>query len=146
MSGGVEPSAAARAAFIVPESVGQSAMNVYEAGLRSGVFLIQRCRGCSAHIFYPRVLCPHCSSPDLGWVEPMGLGTVYSTTVVRRPADKGGSYNVALVDLAEGVRLMTRVEAVSPEAVKIGMRVRVSVMNVNGVPAPVVHLLEGGEA
>ena len=49
------------------------------------------------------------------------LGTVYATTVVR-PRD-GEPYNVALVDLPEG-RRMTRVEGVAPEAVRIGMQVR----------------------
>jgi uncharacterized OB-fold protein len=48
---------------------------------------------------------------------------VYSTTVVRRKADDGGDYNVCLVDLAEGVRMMSRVVSVAPQDVRIGMRV-----------------------
>ncbi|MNC72996.1 hypothetical protein D3C75_1241260 [compost metagenome] len=51
---------------------------------------------------------------------------VYSTTVVRqRPPSP--SYNVALIDLAEGVRMMSRVEGVAPEEVRIGMAVRAKI-------------------
>lgn len=121
---------------------GQSAMAIHEMGLKAGKFLLQRCNGCQRHIFYPRVVCPHCVSTDLGWLEPAGLGTVYSTTVVNRPADKGGPYNVALIDLAEGVRLMSRVEGIAPDRVQIGMRVKIGVADLNGTPAPVFQPVE----
>ena len=55
------------------------------------------------------------------WVEASGLGTVYSTTVVR---SKSGNHNVALIDLAEGPRMMSRVVGLCPESVVIGMQVR----------------------
>ena len=51
-----------------------------------------------------------------------GLGTVYATTVTH--PSEGAPYNVALIDCDEGFRLMSRVEDVAPEAVRIGMRVR----------------------
>jgi uncharacterized OB-fold protein len=92
--------------------------------LAEGRFEIQRCAACGKHVFYPRVLCPHCGSERLDWVAPSGRGTVYSTTVVRRKPADGGDYNVCLVDLAEGVRLMSRVVTVAPTEVKIGMAVK----------------------
>lgn len=128
------------------ENAGAPAMAVYNEALAAGQFRIQRCCACRRHVFYPRVICPHCASTELAWSEPSGLGTVYSTTVVRRPADKGGPYNVALVDLDEGVRLMSRVEGVAPQAVQIGLRVRVQVAMLNGVPAPVFTPLDTGGA
>jgi len=91
--------------------------------LAAGRFEIQRCAGCGKHVFYPRVLCPHCGAERLEWMAPSGRGTVYSTTVVRRKPADGGDYNVCLVDLAEGVRMMSRVVSVPPESVKIGMSV-----------------------
>lgn len=120
------------------------AMTAYTQALAEGQFRIQRCGGCAKPVFYPRVLCPHCGSSELDWIEPSGFGTVYSTTVVRRSADKGGPYNVALIDLDEGVRLMSRVDGPSPEAVRIGMRVRVHVAPVNGTPAPVFTPVDEG--
>ena len=52
-----------------------------------------------------------------------GRGTVYAATTVRRRPAQGGDYNVSLVDLEEGVRMMSRVEGVEPSAVRIGMDV-----------------------
>ena len=92
--------------------------------LAAGRFEIQRCAGCARHVFYPRVLCPHCGGGKLDWVAASGRGTVYSTTVVRRKPADGGDYNVCLVDLAEGVRLMSRVAGMPPADVKIGMAVQ----------------------
>ncbi len=114
-----------------------AAMAAYEAGLKAGQFQIQHCADCGRHVFYPRVVCPHCASTALRWVQPSGRGVVYSTTVVRRPADKGGPYNVALIELDEGVRLMSRVDGLAPERVAIGLRVQVKIADVNGHLAPV---------
>ncbi len=119
-----------------------AAMAHYEAELKAGRFVIQHCRACERHVFYPRAICPHCAADALGWVVPSGLGRVYSTTVVRRPADKGGPYNVALIDLDEGVRLMSRVDGLAPEAVRIGQRVRLALATIKGQPAPVFHVDE----
>ena len=73
-------------------------------------------------MFYPRVLCPFTGSDELEWRVSKGLGTVYATTVVH-PAE-GKPFNVALVDCDEGFRLMSRVEDIAPEQVRIGQRVR----------------------
>lgn len=104
----------------------------YQSALDAGRFLIQRCGDCARHVFYPRELCPHCESASLAWAEPSGAGTVYSTTVVRRKPEAGGDYNVALVDLAEGVRMMSRVEGLAPSEVRIGLRVRSKVVEQAG--------------
>lgn len=105
--------------------------------LAAGRFEIQKCAACAKHVFYPRVLCPHCGSGPLGWVTPSGRGTVYSTTVVRRKSADGGDYNVCLVDLAEGPRMMSRVAGLAPEQVKIGMPVsaRIAAGLVEFIPA-----------
>jgi uncharacterized OB-fold protein len=60
---------------------------------------------------------------------------VYSVSIVRRKPEDGGDYNVVLVDLAEGVRLLSRVDGIANEAVKIGMRVHVEVGVADGKPA-----------
>lgn len=105
----------------------------YRAALNEGRFLIQRCDACGKHVFFPRSICPHCWSERLDWVEPKRTGTVYSTTTVRRKPEAGGDYDVSLIDLDEGVRMMSRVEGVAPAEVKIGMRVRAKVVNDDGV-------------
>lgn len=99
----------------------------YLDALAAGRFEIQQCAACARHVFYPRVLCPHCGDGRLDWVAPSGRGTVYSTTVVRRRPADGGDYNVCLVDLAEGPRMMSRVANLPPAEVKIGMAVQARV-------------------
>ena len=61
------------------------------------------------------------------WIEPAGLGTVYAVTCVRRKAELGGDYNVSIIELDEGVRMMSRVESIPPASVKIGLRVQARV-------------------
>jgi len=104
----------------------------YEASLRQGRFLIQQCASCRRHVFYPRVVCPHCGHNTLDWVEPSGGGTIYAVTIVERSAPKGGPYNVVLVDLDEGVRLMSRIEGCDNHQVSIGMRVVAGLIPVDG--------------
>jgi uncharacterized OB-fold protein len=104
----------------------------YQAALNEGRFLIQRCNDCKKHVFHPRVVCPHCASAALDWVTPKGTGSVYSTTTVRRKPDAGGDYNVCVIELDEGVRMMSRVEGLPPADVKIGMRVSSKVIDNKG--------------
>jgi hypothetical protein len=118
----------------------------HQAELNAGRFLIQHCGGCDRHIYYPREVCPHCGSDTLQLVSPQGTGTVYATTTVRRKADAGGDYNVVLVDLDEGVRLMSRVEGVSIADVAIGQRVQARVAVNNGVGLVVFDAVTGGMA
>jgi len=85
--------------------------------------MLQRSRHGGEFVFFPRVTSPGAGETDLEWVEASGRGTVYATTTVRRRPDQGGPYNVALIDLEEGVRCMSRVEGIASERVWIGMRV-----------------------
>jgi hypothetical protein len=104
----------------------------HKAALDQGQFLIAQCGACSKFHYYPRENCPFCGSGQVSLVAPKGTGEVYSFTVVARKADAGGDYNVVLVDLAEGVRLMSRVEGVDPHSVKIGQRVKTRVQVTDG--------------
>ena len=104
----------------------------YFEALAAGRFEIPCCDECSRWHFYPRVVCPYCGSEDLHWRTPSGLGTVYSTTTVRK--NDGADYCVCLVDLDEGPRMMSTVCDISPLEVRIGMRVRARIRNVDGGP------------
>ncbi len=108
---------------------------VFRAHLGEGRFMIQRSASTGAYVFYPRLVAPGTGEADLAWVEASGEGTVYATTVARRRPSSGGDYNVALIDLAEGPRMMSRVVGIAPDAVTIGMRVRAKVDELNGAPA-----------
>lgn len=113
--------------------------------LGAGEFRIQRCRACGAHVFYPRLVCTGCGSAALDWVTPSSRGVVYAVSVVNRSEDKGGPYNVVLVDLAEGPRMMGHVAGLPHEAVRIGMQVRARVgVGAAGEPCVVFEANEGG--
>ncbi len=105
---------------------------VFAAGLQAGEFRIQRCGNCGAYIHYPRALCPKCGSSDLEAVPASGRGTVYATSVVRVRPGHGEDYNIALVDLAEGPRMMTRVVDTDPQGVRIGDPVTAFVGEIEG--------------
>jgi len=109
----------------------------FQEYLKEGRFMIQRSASTGKHVFYPRVVTPGTGEADLEWVEASGEGTVYATTVTRRRPEKGGDYNVALIDLAEGPRMMSRVVGIEPDQVTIGMKVRAKVEELNGAPAVV---------
>ena len=103
--------------------------------LGDGRFMIQRSLATGAYVFFPRVAEPG-TGAALEWVEASGLGTVHATTVVRKKPPEP-SYNVALIDLAEGPRMMSRVEGVAPDAVVIGMAVRAAITEQDGEPVVV---------
>jgi uncharacterized OB-fold protein len=72
-------------------------------------------------VFYPRAVAPR-TGGTLEWRVSKGLGTVYSTTAVYYKGEP--PLNIALIDMDEGFRLMSRVEEIDAMNVKIGMRVR----------------------
>lgn len=104
----------------------------FRAFLREGRFMIQRAKSDGRFVFYPRIAAPG-DGAELEWVEASGQGRVYSTTIVRKKPPEP-SYNVALIDLAEGPRMMSRVEGLAPDAVKIGMQVRAKIIVQNEEP------------
>ncbi len=104
--------------------------------------MIQRSKSSGRYVFYPRTLEPGTGAADLEWVEASGDGVVYATTVNRQRPESGGDYNVALIDLAEGPRMMSRVVGIEPSAVKIGMKVKAKVDKIGDKPAVVFEPAE----
>ena len=111
-----------------------SPLATYEAHCKAGRLAYQ-VDAAGRAVFHPRVAAPGSGEP-LTWRVSARLGTVYSTTVVH--SREGGNYNVALIDLDEGFRMMSRVEGIAPEAVVIGLRVSARMVDFeDGVARPV---------
>lgn len=93
-------------------------------------------------MFFPRLVCPFTGSTSLEWRRSKGLGTVYATSVIH-PRD-GAPYNVALIDVDEGFRMMSRVDNLDPMSVRIGLRVGFHVIQgaADADPIPVFTPLE----
>jgi uncharacterized OB-fold protein len=107
----------------------------YRAHLVAGRFMIQRSRSTGRHVFYPRIAAPGTGERDLEWVPASGRGTVYAITVNRA---RDATYNLALVDLEEGPRMMSRIDGV--ETVPIGTAVRAKIVEENGAPLVVFEV------
>ena len=93
----------------------------------AGKLVLQRCQSCGHVLFYPRTHCDACQSDQLVWENASGAGTIASYTVVRRgvSADFEAPYVIALIDLAEGPRMMSQVVGTGPDALAVGLTVRV---------------------
>jgi uncharacterized OB-fold protein len=111
-----------------------SPLTTYIQHLEKGELAYQFSPSANQAVFYPRLVCPKTGSTDLEWRVSKGLGTVHATTVVH--PQQGGPYNVALIDVDEGFRLMSRVEDVDPTSVAIGQRVKFRVHPAEGEEPP----------
>ena len=107
----------------------------FEAYLEEGKFMLQRSTTDGAYIFSPRMINPHTGEADLEWVEANGAGEIYATTVTSRRPEQGGDYNISLVTLKEGPRMMAKVVGIDPHKVKIGMTVTADIQEIEGTRA-----------
>lgn len=96
---------------------------------RNRQLLLQWCTACDEVIFYPREACPRCLGTSLQWRPASGRGVVYAVSVQHKPAYASLAdrvpYAVALIDLEEGVRMMSNVVGCAVEDVVIGQPVEV---------------------
>lgn len=104
------------------DRISQSPLAVYQSYLDRGELAYQWSLEANRAVFFPRVICPFTGSDKLEWRISKGTGTVYTTTVVY--PQKGEPYNVALINVDEGFRMMSRVEDIAPLDVRIGLRVK----------------------
>lgn len=118
----------------VPQPDQDSASYWRAAGERR--LVVQRCGACDHAQLYPRLYCRACHGTDLAFVDALGTGVVYATTVVRRAPSLAFAddvpYSVALVQLSEGIRVMANIVGCAPEDVAIGMAVQVELGDVRG--------------
>jgi uncharacterized OB-fold protein len=114
-------------------------LDVYMAHLARGELAFQRTQD-GTPVFFPRLVAPRSGETDLQWHVSAGLGTVYTVTTIHPKGEP--DYNVSLIEMDEGFRLMSRVEGVEAAAVRIGMRVRVRVTHdAEGTPLPVFDVV-----
>jgi hypothetical protein len=100
----------------------QSPLGTWVGHLKQGELAYQVCKDDNKPFFYPRAVAPETGSSNIEWRVSKGVGTVYTTTVVHYKGEP--PLNVAMIDLDEGFRMMSRVEDIDPRQVKIGMRVK----------------------
>jgi uncharacterized OB-fold protein len=93
-----------------------------------GKLVLQRCVTCGDYQFYPRALCASCAG-ETEWVDASGRGTLYTFTVIRQnrsPAFKDLSpYAVGIIELEEGVRMMSNIVDCDVDRLEVGMALEV---------------------
>ena len=100
--------------------------------LKGGRIMLPRDLSTKRCFFPPRVSSP-ATGNDWDWVEASGHGTVYSVSMIS-PRPPAQPYAVALVDLAEGPRVMGQVRCGLSDSPFIGMEVRAQIEDVDGNP------------
>ena len=97
---------------------------------REGKFLLRHCDECGRDHYYPRPFCPSCWSDTVSWKEASGRGTVYTYSVVHvndlPPFNERVPYVAAIVELDEGPRVMTNIEGIALDDVRVDLPVIVS--------------------
>ena len=120
----------------------------YWAAATAGRLSIQRCLTCGRHYFYPRSFCPRCQSAEVEWTDVSGRGRLISYVINYRPmppADGDVPQVIALVELEEGVRMMTNIvgSPAEPESLPLDAPVSVAFEPRGDLKVPVFRL-DGG--
>ena len=104
-------------------------------GCRQGILRLQYCEQCHQHQFYPRLYCMHCGSAQISWVTASGRGVIYSYTVIHQNKApefvQDTPYNVAVVQLEEGVRMLSNIIGLQPHELHIDLPVKIVFERVN---------------
>jgi len=99
-------------------------------GCQRGELLFQCCGGCGSWRHVPRELCAECGSWDWEWKASSGRGKVFTWTVVTRALHPAFAEDVPLaavvVELEEGVRLLSQIIDCSPDELEMEMPVEVT--------------------
>jgi hypothetical protein len=92
-------------------------------GLREQKLMLPKCGDCGRVFFYPRIVCPHCQSRNVGWIQGTGRGKLYSFEIAYQTISKAFKvkppYVLAMVELDEGARMLTNLVNVEPDPKKI---------------------------
>jgi uncharacterized OB-fold protein len=117
----------------------------------AGELRIQRCADCGIAYFYPRPICPSCGSGNVEWFTASGRATLYSYVINHRPApgfEADAPYAIAVVQLAEGPRMMTSLVGVdpTPEALQLDMELRVAFEQRGELSLPVFTPVDSEES
>ncbi len=95
-------------------------------GARQGRLMLQCCAACGKWSFPVRERCPHCFAAKLEWRQASGRGTLYTFAIMHQVMNPGFAsavpYNIAQIDLEEGVRMTSNVVGIPNNALKIGMK------------------------
>lgn len=130
---------------VVPQPTPDTAH--YWEGMKVGELRIQFCHACQRHFFYARPFCKYCTSRDVAWVVASGKARLVSYIINHReiPGMQGFSPVIALVELEEGVRMMSNLVDIEadPESISLDMPLSVRFVSRGESVLPVFTADEG---
>jgi uncharacterized OB-fold protein len=103
----------------------------YWDGLKQGKLMIPKCGDCGVPFFYPRVVCPNCSSRSIGWIQASGQGKLHAFGIAHQSFNKAYKvpppFVLAMIELDEGPRMLSNLINVHPDpkTVKCDMPVEI---------------------
>jgi uncharacterized protein len=117
-------------------------------GCAAGELLLQHCEPCAQPFFPPQRHCPRCASDRVEWAPVSGRATLHTYQIQHRPApgfEDEVPYTVAIVQLAEGPRMMTNIVGVpsDPEHLELDMALEVCFRERGGVMLPMFTASSG---
>jgi uncharacterized protein len=111
----------------LPRPVPDNDSQPFWDGCREGKLLLQSCEDCGALRYPPRPMCPACNALATQWIEANGRGAIYSWIVAHHPVHPSVMdkvpYNVVLVELEEGPRIVSNLLDVDPDQIESGLPV-----------------------
>jgi uncharacterized OB-fold protein len=112
-----------------PSPIPDEASAPFFDGARNRRLMLQHCTACGTWSWPVRERCPHCFAAALKWRQASGRGSLYTFTIMHQVMNPGFAsvvpYNVAQVDLVEGVRVTSNVVGIGNDALRIGMPLEV---------------------
>jgi uncharacterized OB-fold protein len=110
-------------------------------GVKEGKLLILRCADCKTLRHPPVPMCPNCGSVKRDAQESTGRGTIYTWIRSHHPTEPDAAPRVVvLVELEEGIRMVSNLQGVDVEDVRNGMPVEVFFQDFDGVVLPQFRL------
>jgi uncharacterized OB-fold protein len=104
-------------------------------GAREHRLMIQKCTSCGAVMWPVKSRCDNCLAASVTWIQARGKGTLYSFVLMHQVYHPGFAatvpYNIAQVDLVEGLRMISNVVGCSNENLRIGMPLEVTFEDVS---------------
>lgn len=118
-----------------PIPIPDEASKLFFDGAREHRLMLQKCVACGTVMWPVKPRCTNCLSTDVAWTQASGKGTLYSFTLMHQVFHPGFAsavpYNIAEVDLEEGLRIITNVVGCPNSALQIGMPLEVTFEDVS---------------
>ncbi|MCK5291568.1 MAG: Zn-ribbon domain-containing OB-fold protein [Thermoplasmata archaeon] len=101
--------------------------------LKEGKFTTTKCKSCGEILWQPRVVCPHCNSDEMEWIDLPQEGKLFAFTEVIHGAPLGmeddAPFSIGIVDLEDPkMKVLARVDDAHYEDLEFGQEMRLKII------------------